>query len=150
MPTLLGICDLPVPETVQGRDFSPQLLSEAEVDPEMSAFLSAPVSYGILRAQGLPEYRGVRTARYTYVRHIKAPWLLYDNEADPYQMQNLCNKPQFADLQVELEGKLQSWLEQIGDEFLPGDAYLQRDNLTHYRETKNEWGRVKTPWTMPQ
>lgn len=147
MPTLLGLAGLPIPESVQGRDLSPQIASEAAPDPEMSAFLSVPASYGMLRTQGLPEYRGVRTSRYTYVRSVHGPWLLYDNEADPYQLDNLCGLPQHAALQSRLEAELQEWLARLDDEFLPGDTYLQRDGLTHYREVTTEWGAIETPWS---
>ena len=148
MPTLLGLVGLPIPESVQGRDLSPQLAGEAAPDHEMSAFLSVPVSYGMLRTQGLPEYRGVRTSRHTYVRSIRGPWLLYDNEQDPYQMDNLCGRSEHAALQDRLEGMLQEWLARLGDEFLPGDSYLQRDGLTHYKECTTEWGAIQTPWSV--
>ena len=32
---------------------------------------------------------GVRTAQHTYCRNIWGKWLLYDNEVDPYQLDNL-------------------------------------------------------------
>jgi arylsulfatase A-like enzyme len=38
---------------------------------------------------GPPEYRGVRTARYTYVEYVTGDIELYDNEADPDQLTNL-------------------------------------------------------------
>ena len=150
MPTLLGLCDVEIPETVEGRDFSRQLLGEAPVDADPSVFLSAPVSFAILRAQGLPAYRGVRTPRYTYVRSTRGPWMLYDNDEDPYQLTNLIGQPACADLQRDLEAKLQGWLERLNDEFLPGHVYLERDGLTHYSEVTGEWGRLQTPWTVPE
>jgi hypothetical protein len=42
------------------------------------------------------EYRGLRTKRYTYVRALAGPWLLFDNLADPYQMDNLIGEPEYA------------------------------------------------------
>jgi len=150
MPTLLGLCEIEIPETVEGRDFSRRLLGEALVDPDPSAFLSAPVSFAILRAQGLPAYRGVRTPRYTYVRSARGPWMLFDNDEDPYQLTNLIDQRAYADLQRDLEAKLQGWLERLNDEFLPGHVYLERDGLTHYREVTGEWGRLQTPWTVPE
>ncbi len=150
MPTLLGLCRLEAPEGVQGDDLSAAIRGEATSDVKPSAFLSMPVSYGMLRSQGLPAYRGIRTSRYTYVRSTRGPWLLYDNEADPYQLRNLCGAPQYADLEHALEQELQGWLADLDDEFLPGDAYLERDRLAHYREVTCEWGRIRTPWTQPE
>ncbi len=94
MPTLLGLCGLPVPHDGRGA----RLLAAVSgyqlpvLKPRRSSrfFLSVPASYGMLRTQGLPAYRGVRTLRYTYVRSTRGPWLLYDNETDPYQVHNLC------------------------------------------------------------
>ena len=150
MPTVLGLCDVEIPETVEGRDFSSQLLGGASVDADSSAFLSAPVSFAILRAQGLLAYRGVRTLRYTYARSTRGPWVLYDNDEDPHQLTNLIDQPAYADLQRDLEAKLQDWLERLNDRFLPGHVYLERDGLTHYREVTGEWGRLQTPWTVPE
>ncbi len=167
MPTLLGFSGLPVPPTVEGRDFSSVILDVSEgsavqpsqgfrtlakvtEDTPTSAFLSVPVSYGMLRTQGLPAYRGVRTLQYTYVRSTRGPWLLYDDETDPYQLHNLCGDPAYADAQAGLEAELQRWLDRLGDEFLPGRAYLERDGLTHYLEASGEWGRIQTPWSVPE
>ena len=72
-----------------------------------------------------PEYRGLRTKRYTYARSLQGPWLLYDNEADPYQMENLVDSPDAADLLEELDQRLNARLALMGDEFLTGDDYLQ-------------------------
>ena len=89
MPTLLSLCGLPVPSTVQGRDFSQVITGAQLADPKMSSLLKVPVPYHLLRTQGITEFRGVRTLQHTYVRNIWGRWLLYDNKADPYQQNNL-------------------------------------------------------------
>ena len=55
-------------------------------------------------------YRAIRTSRHTYVRHLEGPWLLFDDEHDPNQMNNLVGKPENAALQRELETRLQAEL----------------------------------------
>ena len=45
----------------------------------------------------------LRTERYTYVRSIRGPWLLYDNQRDPFQMQSLCRKAENKELQLRLD-----------------------------------------------
>lgn len=92
MPTMLSLCGLPVPSTVQGRDFSQVILGEEPADPNMSTLLKVPVPYHLLRTQGITEFRGVRTLQHTYVRNIWGKWLLYDNEVDPYQQNNVLAK----------------------------------------------------------
>lgn len=134
MPTLLGLCGLPVPSSVQGKDFSPLIRGEAEPDAETAALLCVPVSYGALRSQGLPAYRGLRTARYTYVRAKDGPWLLYDNERDPYQLENLCGQSPWGEIQTRLDRQLEGRLAAVHDPFLDGADHLAQAGLGHFRE----------------
>ena len=126
MPTLLSLCGLPIPETVEGVDYAAYL--QGGDDPSGgAALLSCPHPFGQWsRARGGREYRGIRTRRYTYVRSLDGPWLLYDNETDPYQLDNLIDKSEHSHIQAELETILQAKLKARNDEFLPGAAYLER------------------------
>jgi len=126
MPTLLGLSGIDVPRTVQGTDYSPVLRGESSDRPE-GALMSCLNPFGEwTRPKGGREYRGVRTLQYTYVRSLDGPWLLYDNESDPYQMENLCNTPGAASVQAHLDGLLKQILDDVGDEFLPGAEYVRR------------------------
>ena len=125
MPTLLGVCGLPIPESVEGRDFSPALHGDA-IDSD-GALLACFHPFGEWhRDIGGREYRGIRTARYTYCRTLDGPWLLYDNKADPFQQDNLVGRRAYTDLQRELEDLLQRDLDAIGDEFLGGMFYINK------------------------
>jgi hypothetical protein len=77
------------------------------------------------KAWGGREYRGLRTARYTYVRDINGPWLLFDNLSDPYQMNNMCDEPAMHAQQEWLDRLLLDMLLQRNDEFLPGVEYMK-------------------------
>jgi hypothetical protein len=145
MPTLLGICDIPIPEGVQGTDYSKSAL-DADAAAPSSAFISMAVPLTTVRSFGIAEYRGVRTQRYTYVRSIHGPWLLYDNQEDPYQMNNLCDKPAARDVQRQLDRELDAWLKTLDDSFLPADDYLKRDGWAHFQETKVPIRHIKSPW----
>src|SRR3546814_14297080 len=68
------------------------------------------------RQQGGKEIRGIRTPRYTYVRDLGGPWLLYDNVADPYQLKNLAGLPENVLLQDRLDKLLLNRLKETGDE----------------------------------
>ena len=126
MPTLLGLSGIEIPGTVEGTDFS-EVLTGAEKPGDDAALISCPSPFGQWkRVNGGREYRGVRTRRYTYVRDLNGPWLLYDNERDPYQLDNLCNKPEHRKLQDKLESILTRKLEQTNDEFLPGAEYIKK------------------------
>ena len=72
--------------------------------------------------RGGREYRGLRTRRYTYVRSLDGPWLLFDNQADPYQLTNLVDRPECSPTRAELDALLQRKLDAHGDQFLPGLA----------------------------
>jgi len=126
MPTLLSLCGLPVPDSVEGIDYADYI--QGGPDPgDGAAVLQCPSPFGNWpRQAGGREYRGVRTARYTYVRDLNGPWLLYDNVADPYQLENLVGRPECAELQAQLDALLDRKLSERGDEFLPASAYLER------------------------
>lgn len=146
MPTLLGLARLKVPESVQGANYAPLMRGEAREEADPSALLNLPVSFSLIRRHGVAEYRGVRTTRYTYVRSIHGPWLLYDNKSDPYQKQNLIGNDRHRDLQSNLERLLDKKLKAAGDEFLPGARYVERANAGHYREVNAEVKLVASPW----
>jgi arylsulfatase A-like enzyme len=128
MPTLLGLAGLTVPQTAQGSDLSPVLRSE-KTPQEDSALIMCVSPFGVWSRQiGGKEYRGLRGGRYTYARDLAGPWLLYDDDLDPYQLNNLVNQPEYAQAQADLETQLAAKLDAIGDPFLPGDWYI------------NQWG----------
>ena len=138
MPTLLSLCGVQIPGSVEGLDFSRYLHGAA--DPSGGAAVVQCVSpFGeYARALGGREYRAVRTKRYTYARDLQGPWLLFDNEKDPYQMNNLVGLPGHAKLQAELDDVLKKKLVAAHDEFLPGNQYIAK------------WGyRVLPNGTMP-
>jgi hypothetical protein len=80
--------------------------------------------------QNVDEWRGLRTQRYTYTRWVDGrPWLLYDNESDPYQLDNLVNDRDFAEIRRELEIELEAQIAVTGDICLPGPELLRRLDL---------------------
>ena len=124
MPTLLSLAGLPIPTSVEGRDLSPSLLGEPAEEPDsvlLQAILPCHGSFGQTDA-----WRGVRTKRYTYARFRDKNWVLYDNEADPYQLNNLIDKPEARQLQKQLEDELQAWLERTNDDFASREEWKHR------------------------
>jgi arylsulfatase A-like enzyme len=130
MPTILSLCDLPVPETVQGTDFSRAVLEGAPVGIH-DALLALYVPFHEWRYDnGGREYRGLYNADYTYVRSLEGPWLLYDNSADPQQMRNLIGHPQSEALVDRLDARLSSRLRELGDDFAQGRDIVAREGYT--------------------
>lgn len=134
MPTLLGLAGAPVPDTVEGVDLAPFTRGERD-DPPESVLIMNPCPFSVGDPRGPDqypdykgmrlEYRGVVTDRYTYVRTIDRPWLLYDNKEDPYQKTNLIDSPDHEKTRRHLEALMKEHMDKIGDDFLPREAYYE-------------------------
>lgn len=125
MPTLLGLAGIEIPATVEGLDLGETLQNGRQ--PERDGVLIAnyhPFADWSTARGGRP-YRGIRTERYTYVRDLNGPWLLFDNQADPFQLDNLVNKSVGKSVQQELESQLQNILEAQNDPFAPPENLRQ-------------------------
>ena len=111
------------------------LRGEKPDDQEAASLIMCPSPFGEwLRSRGGKEYRGVRTRRYTFVRDLEGPWLLYDNEKDPYQLDNLCGRSEHEALQERLDEVLKNKLAETNDAFLPGIEYIRKWG---YKVSKN-------------
>lgn len=131
MPTLLGLADLKVPETVRGEDLTGVLKGDGS-GPDKAFLCAYP---GRKEALDLFEehelnnlaygWRAVRTKEYVYVIHRGyAPnqqtiRLLYDLKDDPYQLEpEEFNRTPKEGVAKELEKELFVWLEEQKDPFL--------------------------------
>lgn len=110
-PTCAGLCGVPIPPQVQGVNHSGPLLgNEGVVRSEVLVQWLGQPRYPF----GDHPYRAIRTARYTY--SVCAPdvqerypghfCLLFDNQTDPHQMNNLFGKKEAADLQQKMHAHL--------------------------------------------
>jgi arylsulfatase A-like enzyme len=134
MPTLLGLCGIPIPNTVEGLDYSDHVRGGARPD-DGSVLLASPVAFHEWSPErGGREYRGIWTVRYTYCRDANGPWLLFDNERDPYQMNNMVEDAAHAELRQNLDAQLSRKLEEQGDDFASADELCRR------------WGYVARDW----
>ena len=135
VPTLLGLANVEVPKVMEGQDLSQVILGKdgpatgsregRDKEPESAYILDViPGPTGL--HTGVDTWRGIRTKRYTYARNPDKGWLLYDREKDPYEMNNLIDKPEAKELQAEMEALLQEWLKKTGDKFEPMDTWWQR------------------------
>ncbi len=126
MPTLLHLCGLQVSNTVEGRDYGDHMRGGA-APSDGAALLACIAPFGQWeRRHGGREYRGLRTLRYTYVRDLTGPWLLFDNQVDPEQTKNLINAPGYSALQADLEARLARKLKAEGDAFLLAEDYIRK------------------------
>lgn len=123
LPTLLGLNGVTKPATIEGEDLSTMLRAGKDEDRAALYMCVSPFAHAVGQAK-LREYRAIQTSRYTYVRDLNGPWLLYDDEKDPYQNKNLVGADGFAELTQEVDKRLQSQLKRIGDDFRPSKNYL--------------------------
>ena len=130
MPTILGLCNMKVPVSVEGIDYS-DVLKGTRKNKIKETLISCVQPFGQWsRANGGREYRGLVTVQYTFVRDLQGPWLLFDNDNDPYQLNNLVGKKAFLKIQKSLDKRLSQKLKANNDEFLPGMQYVKRWNYT--------------------
>ncbi len=124
MPTLLGLLELPVPETCQGHN-----LTEAISGQDDDAVESQPLFF-------LPaDWRGIYTRRYTYAFTVNpdsarsqtfSDNLLYDHQKDPWQLHNLFNSPKHATTRKQLHDATLRWMERFGDTGFQFQALLEQ------------------------
>ncbi len=129
MTTLAGLVSITPPATADGIDLSKVVLgkSKSNRDAVLMANYTSDWDY-FQTGTTWPEWRGVHTKQYTY-----AKWLnknkegekeqLFDNIADPYQINNLAANPKYASVMKKMRKKLKELLAQAHDDFLPGTAY---------------------------
>ncbi len=125
LPTLLGLSGIDIPETIEGTDYSNVILGGEKPSNESVLIQCAVPFHQWNYLKGGREFRGVRSDRFTYVRDLNGPWLLYDNVLDPFQINNLIGLDEYKFIESDLEEQLQSWLEKTNDKFLPGNKYME-------------------------
>ncbi len=132
-PTLCGMAGVPIPKHCAGRDLSNAMRGRKVEQPEHVFLLSQPEvkahsgpgaeegtgasKKGGGNESGCPPYRGVRTKTHTYVVADTGRWLLYDNIADPYQMNNLVGDKSRQALMEKLDTEIEAWLRSVEDPF---------------------------------
>lgn len=128
LPSLLGLANINIPKTMEGEDLSALIKSpNANIDRTVLVMNVCPFATEYENK----EYRGIRTNQYTYVSTPDGASMMFDNLKDPYQMDNLIDKSEYAALQKKLDKKLGKALKEIGDEdFRARDYYLEKWNLT--------------------
>lgn len=110
-PTILDVAGAATPERV--KTFDGVSLTPLFATGDAPAFRDRPLYYAFYEQPGehnAPRHDGLRTARYTFahiwtatpeerksgVREPANEWMLIDNEADPKQMRNVAQDPQYA------------------------------------------------------
>ncbi|GAA2901021.1 sulfatase [Streptosporangium fragile] len=93
-PTFAEIAGVRPPDFAEGRSLLPLLRGGTPTPWRQNVLLefNRPADPGSARQTPVPAYRGMRTARHTFVRYTTGEYQLYDNASDPYQLRNLAAK----------------------------------------------------------
>lgn len=145
-PTLLGLAGLPVPPEMQGADLSRVARGETEQGPD-AVLLQIFVPFnpdGIARP-----WRGLITREHTYARFEEAPWVLFDDQADPHQQRNLATDPSALALRERLDARLTELMRRHGDawsfnskELVEEGGRLYRHGVFHSVDEYLDWARA--------
>lgn len=131
LPTILGLCNIEIPETIEGINFADKLKSNTKIIDE-PALISCQVPFHQWNySRGGREYRGLRSNNYTYVEDLSGPWLLFDNVNDPYQLNNLISDESIKIIQNEYQALLHQKLKVRKDNFMDGDFYMKKWGYTY-------------------
>ena len=117
VPTMLGLAGIDIPSGLAGVDLSHHISNSARSRPSGLPEAVYAQSYTPTERGEHPPWRAVRSRRYTYARHQLGPWLLYDNDSDPYQLRNLADDPQHAALMTRLDDLTMDWFRRTGDDW---------------------------------
>ena len=127
MPTVLGLMNLPIPPTCQGRNAAPAMLAGRDDGVDALPLLYLPQNW-----------RGVYTHRYTYSVALHGPSeanspggrevynVLYDRQQDPWETRNLFHAPEAADLRARLHAQTLAQMKRFGDAGLPFNDIIAR------------------------
>lgn len=117
-PTTLGLCGIPIPDWMEGTDYSGYRLPENNVENEPdSAFIQLCVPTGHGNSIDRP-WRGVVTRDgWKYAVLEGQPWMLFNLNNDPYEQVNLALNPIHRAKRAELQACLRDWIDRTGDSF---------------------------------
>lgn len=143
---LIGLVDLPVSilgwlglaydQEVDGEDLHRLFIDPKATGPD-AAYIYDLSACHQAAARGNVEWRGVRTERYTYARTLyDSGWLLYDNQEDPYQQNNLIDQPEYKALQDKLDHQML-------------DFVAKHDKWAHWDELCKQFG-LEQEWEKSQ
>lgn len=125
-PTTLGLCGIPVPDWMEGEDYSQfrYLDRQEEKDYSDSVYLQSVVATGHFDSINKP-WRGLITRDgYKYTCFEGADWLLFDLNKDPYEQVNLVHNNKYKAVRIRLRQELREWVERTGDTFsVPAEAF---------------------------
>ena len=103
-PTFAELAGASIPDTVDGLSLVPLLKDSNAVWRDSLLLEHWPTEEGI--GSKIPEFYAVRNADWKYVEYSTGEKELYDLKNDPYELENLADKPEQAEIQKQLKIRL--------------------------------------------
>jgi arylsulfatase A-like enzyme len=123
-PTLAGLAGIGISREVEGVDLSAVIRGETQSGRDAILIANYTSHWNYFQSgTNWPEWRGVRTQRYTYCRWLSGSEELYDNLEDPYQMTNLAEGRKELPALQRMRNNLKELLVSAHDDFQPGTRY---------------------------
>jgi arylsulfatase A-like enzyme len=135
-PTLMGLLGHTIPANWQGQNLAPAIREQND-----DAVASLPIF------NFRPSWRGVYTRRYTFAleqiertpdlqsrlgsdlfprrQYTRSHNVLYDREADPWQLNNLINSTEHIPLAMEMTNLMHDWCAKFRDPFLSYERLIR-------------------------
>jgi arylsulfatase A-like enzyme len=131
MPTLLDLCGIDIPNEVQGTSYL-GVLDGKTTDARDAIMYQVFTQTGGNPGEFAPfAQRGIRTKDWLYVRYKNDRAMLYNEQEDYHEQNNLVNDPRYVDLMDELDTLIASHMEATGDEWDKAADFPPPDFLTH-------------------
>lgn len=131
MPTILEALGIDTPDASQGVSYLPLLEGSTEATRDELMYEIIKQAEGEERFP-IPE-RGIRTAEYLYVRTENHPKLLIDLENDPFELSNIVDRKEYADLIAKFDKKIEKHMQETNDRW-DIEAVVNPSDYTSHEE----------------
>jgi arylsulfatase A-like enzyme len=137
LPSIAGLMGWKLPSKVDGWNLS-HCFTGKRGKRRDHVLLANYVAADEAKSQGLGAWRALRTKTHTYVEHAGGkPWMMFDNERDPYQMTNIIDE---AAATKGWSRRLRESCSSANDPHLPEAQLLEHLGLTKAWELRNRPG----------
>ncbi len=116
-PTILDYAGAAIPQRYQGRSLVPLVQGKSSADWRKDFFCEH-----LMNHPDIPKWEGVHSQRYVYARYFEQqpPFeFLHDLEADPDQLSNLADEPQYAPILKAMRKRMHELRDSYGGEYQP-------------------------------